>query len=275
MKLVLLALSLLFASCSTTQKQSRETPNSQTSIDSVYKEAQKEFNKRNYQKSLELFQQYLTGHKLSKNEKELFWAIDQIGRIYLTVEKSPKKAIEFFEKTLQEIQLNDAYEDNIQEWISVSKEWQKLSKMPKNVKKADDLFHLGKKFYDQGKTKLKFPADQSGNADFYIAATYLIPYVFNYDDGKYIGESLLMLGSIRFRSWNDYEYWTENFYLKEVIRRFPNTELSWKAYRILRNGIIIGYTGSGGDSTPPSQLRMLKRLEELAKPKKTNNKLKR
>lgn len=232
----------------------------------TYTQAQKEFNKKNYLQSIEYFEKFIEANKHKKDKRKVFWSIDQVGRIYLRVEKSPGKAIKFFNKVLKDVKLNDADEDTIQEWISVSKEWKKLGKMPRQIKKPEELFFLGEQYYQQGMDKLQYPADDSGNADFYIAATYLVPYVFNFDDGKNIGKALFMLGNIRHKSWNDYEYWTENFYLKEVIRRFPKTKLSWKAYQVLEKGVKTGYTGSGGDSTPPSQLKMLQEMKILAKP---------
>lgn len=132
---------------------------------------------------------------------------------------------------------------------------------------------MGKKYYLSGMKKNDYPADYKGKADLYIAATYLIPIVYNLNDSKNIGEVLLMLGTIRNKSWNDQDYWSENFYLKEVIHRFPHSDLARKAYKVLEDGIRFGYTGSGGDFTPPSQIRMLKVYKKLSEPQKIKSPL--
>jgi tetratricopeptide (TPR) repeat protein len=261
---------LTLMACSSPQKNPLPVNSQINSEQSMYREGQREFNKRNYKESLVLFNQYIEKNKNIKNKKtkeRVFWAIDQVSRIYLMIYKDTDKAISFLESISKSVKLSEAEDDDISEWISVAKDWKKRGKLPKNIKNPEELFKLGEKFFEQGMEKLKYPADNAGNADFYIASTYLIPYVYNYDNGKRIGKALFMLGNIRFRSWNDYEYWTENFYLKEVIRRSPHSKLAQRAYKLLDQGIHAGYTGTAGDNTPPSQIKMLKKFKKLANPK--------
>jgi len=75
-----------------------------------------------------------------------------------------------------------------------------------------------------------------------------------------------MMGKIRRHITLDPEYWTENFYRKEVIRRFPHTTIAQQAYQALEESVHFGYSGSGGDATPPSMGRMLKEYKSLADP---------
>lgn len=273
MKLLIIVVTLLLIGCSTTSTTmlNNQKVSKKISTLSDYREAQREYRRKNYLQSIELFEEFIEENKARKNKiikKRVLWAIDLVSRIYLRVYKDPARAINFLEKVQRNVVLNDAEGDIILEWISVSKEWRNHGILPKKIKNKEELFELGEKYYLQGMEKIEFPADDSGNADFYIAATYLVPYVYNYDDSKNIGKALFMLGNIRFRSWNDYEYWTENFYLKEVIRRYPGSKLAKRAYKALASGVKAGYTGSGGDLTPPSQLRMLKVFKKLANPKK-------
>jgi len=257
--------------CSSTQKPAPAIKSKIIELESLYREAQREFNKQNYKESLTLFIEYIEKNKnkvTPKSKNRFFWAIDQVSRIYLRVYKDTEQTIAFLESISKTTELSDAEEDDINEWLAVAKNWKKLGRMPKNIKNPEELFSLGEKYFERGMEKIKYPADDAGNADFYIAATYLTPYVYNYDNGKRLGKALFMLGNIRFRSWNDYEYWTENFYLKEVIRRYPNSKLAKRAYKILEDGIHAGYSGSSGDNTPPSQLRMLKKFKKLAHLKK-------
>ena len=233
----------------------------------LYEKGQKEFTKAHFDKASDLFEEFVMANKGKMNDetkKRVFWSIDMIMRIQLRVNKSPKKAILFLEKINKSFQLNDSDFDTIQEWLAVAKEWQGMGKIPKNISSEQQLYDLGKKFYDRGHKKSSAATGKSGNADLYIAATYLIPFVYNFNNSKNIGEVLYMLGTIRKKSWNDYDYWSENFYLKEVIQRFPHTDLAKKSYTVLEEGIRFGYTGSGGDFTPPSQIEMLKVYKQLA-----------
>ncbi|MBL6991585.1 MAG: hypothetical protein ISR65_17505 [Bacteriovoracaceae bacterium] len=257
----------LLANCSTNNKVVKAEVNKIEMPQDIYREAQMEFHRKNYKRSLILFKQFIEVSKSSNEKEKLFWCVDQVGRIYLKTKKNPSEAIKFFKHVLTIVKFDKDHEDTIREWIVVAKEWKKFGRMPKNAKDPSELYFLGEKYYQKGMDKIQFPADDTGNADFYIAATYLVPYVYNYDSGKHIGKALFMLGNIRSRSWNDHDYWSENFYLKEVIRRFPHSKLSMKAYEVLEDSIRSGYTGSRGDSTPPALVKMLKQLKLIAKPK--------
>ena len=278
MRIALVFCLTILVGCSTPMKERDAITSKERKIVKVatYREAQREFNRRNYQEAIRLFESFIENNKKRKTKlvkERVLWSIDLVARIYLRTYKDAVSAIDFLEKVYKNVSLNDSEEDIILEWISVTKEWKKHVVLPKKIQDKEELFKIGEKYYLQGMEKIQYPTDDVGKADFYIAANYLIPYVYNFDDSKNIGKALFMLGNIRFRSWNDYEYWTENFYLKEVIRRFPHSNLSKRAYKALKDGVRAGYTGSGGDFAPPSQIKMLESLKKLAIPKNVKSDL--
>ena len=237
----------------------------------LYREAQQHFRRKNYAEAARIFGQFLEKEKKDRSpfvRERVFWSIDLIVRIHLRVRKNPDAALDFLKHVRKGLSLNEAQEDSIDEWVSVAKQWKKMGKLPANIKTKKELFALGEKFYRRGMSKISYPSDDTGNADFYIAATYLVPFVYNFEGSENIGKALFMLGNIRFRSWTDYEYWTENFYLKEVIRRFPHSSLAKRAYKSLEESLRAGYTGSSGENIPPSQLKMLEVYKKLSQPSK-------
>ena len=239
-----------------------------SALDSLYREAQREFYKQNYTGSLTLLEKYLTESKNKKyKEERLFWVIDQIGRIYLRVKRNPDASIKFFEKVLKDKMLNDAHEDDLMAWLNAAKDWKKYSKMPKTVTNPEELFEIGKLFYDKANQKKSHPADVAGNAYYSIAKAYLMYFLINNEKHPKVGIALFMVGDIQSNIKTDPDYWIENFYLKEVIRRYPNTKLALKAYKKLEEDIYLGYTGSSGNNTPPSIKRMLRSYKKLAEPK--------
>ena len=144
-----------------------------------------------------------------------------------------------------------------------------VGQFPDTTQDPNNQYLLGERFFKAGMQKLKYPLDDAGSADFSIAQSYLLPFITQNDTDNRIGEALCMMGEIRRRLWNDKDYWAENFYFKEVIRRFAHTELAWKAYQSLEDDVHFGYSGSGGDHTPPSVSKMLKTYRALADPKPT------
>lgn len=239
-----------------------------TPLEGLYREAQREFHRKNYDAALPLLQEYVKKSKTKRYKQDrLFWVIDQIGRIYLREKRDPDGAIAWFKVLSDDPRFRDAELHVIDGWLAGAKEWKELGQLPHDVRSADELFSRGETFYQKGLSLKKYPADDAGNAHFHIAASYLVPFIVNFDRDARIGEALYMMGDIRRHSWTDSEYWSENYYLREAIRRFPHTKLALKAYELLEKDVHFGYTGSSGDNTPESLLRVLRRYKRLAEPK--------
>jgi hypothetical protein len=232
---------------------------------SALQEARRDIARGQYDLALRLLDQYVKQAK-SKAGKPLFhfYAIDAIGGIRLKIEQDPDGTIQFFKDVQNDSHLSAAEQDIVQGWIARAGEWKKLGKLPKDIHDSKTLFELGKKFYDEGVKRQKFIGDRSGDVDFNIASIYLIPFTVHYDKDPHIGEALFMMGDIRRRGWYDNEYWTENFYLTEVIRRFSGTPLAQRAYAALDEDVHFGYTGSSGDHTPDSWIMLLKELKNVS-----------
>lgn len=249
-----------------TTAQSKQ--NIKQDVNELYLEAQRQFARKNYELALPLLKQYIE----STNEENakplrLLNAIDQVGSIYLRITQDPDAALGFFKSFYNDKRLSDAELDAVEEWIGAATDWKRFGKMPTEIQSADQLYLLGLQYYNKGLEKLKFPMDKAGNADFHIAATYLVPFLVNFDTDERIGESLFYMGSIRRHVIIDNLYWTENYYLKETIRRFPHTPLAVKAWELLEEDVHFAYSGSEGEFTPLSVKQMLQQYQKLALPK--------
>ncbi|UCE06060.1 MAG: tetratricopeptide repeat protein [bacterium] len=235
------------------------------SINRLYHQAQTYFYNKQYDQALTAFNKYIHESKnLETDQPRILWCIDQIGRIYLREKRDPEAAIQFFNDMLKDHRLTEAEEDDISSWIAAAEDWQSVGKFPKMTQDPTEQFELGAMYFKAGMRKLQAPMDKAGNADFAIAQSYLLPFIINNDHDKRIGEALYMMGEIRRRLWNDVTFWAENYYFTEVIRRFPHTPLAWKAYQSFEEDVHFGYSGSGGDFTPESVVKMLKAYKALA-----------
>ncbi|KPJ95551.1 MAG: hypothetical protein AMJ53_02575 [Gammaproteobacteria bacterium SG8_11] len=237
-------------------------------VNELYLEAQRQFARKNYELALPLLKQYIESTN-QENAKplRLLNAIDQVGSIYLRVNQDPDAALRFFKSFYNDKRLSDAELDAVEEWLGAATDWKRFGKMPTEIQSPDQLYLLGLQYYNKGLEKLKFPMDKAGNADFHIAATYLVPFIVNFDTDVRIGEALYYMGSIRRHVIIDNLYWTENYYLKETIRRFPHTPLAEKAWELLEEDVSFAYSGSEGEFTPLSVKQMLQQYQKLAEPK--------
>lgn len=268
-KIIVLILSSFFIAHFSFANQKPHQPSSKE-LQKILDNANAEANRNSFDKALKLFIDYRKAAANAKNDPLVsFYVIESIGRIYLKVKQDPDAAIAFFTEALNDRNLADTNFDIIRSWLGRAKEWKNLSLLPKTIKDPKTLFDLGKKYYEHGIKLQKYTMDTIASADFSLASNYLVPFTIHFDKDPNIGDALYMMGEIRRRSWHDNNYWSENFYLMETIRRFPNTALAAKAYAALYEDVHFGYTGSSGDNTPETWIDLLKEFESLSKVKDT------
>ena len=254
---------LAFVGCSHGQKSHEDA--GALSLDELYRKGQRAFHKSEYGNSLRYFQSYIKAAEPGKYRKpRLIWVIDQVGYIYLRVQMKPEEAIRFFKNIENDERLSAAQADTITEWLGAAEEWKNEKHRPQTIQGANRLYTFGKKYFDRGVMKIDFPMDKSGNADFAIAGSYLRPFIIRFNNDKRIGDALLMMGTIKTNLRTDKGYWSENYFLKEAIRRFPGTKLAQKAWKKLDGEIRIGYTGSSGKHVPRSVENLLSEYKKLA-----------
>ncbi|MEO1337185.1 MAG: hypothetical protein AAFV29_16200, partial [Myxococcota bacterium] len=216
---------------------------------------------KNYGRALKQLQAFLRA--VPKDDARRFGAVEQVARIHLQFRRDPEAATAFLEKVKKTAKLSKENRDDVEQWLATAREWKKMGGLT-GTDNADDLFRRGVRYYRRGIADTEGPGDETGAASRYIAASYLVPFVVNYDGDQRIAQALLMLGDIHRRSWKDDQWWTVDFYLKEVIRRFPASPEAKRAYRILDEDIRMRWSGSSGDMTPGYLKTMLKRYKARA-----------
>ncbi len=226
----------------------------------LFTKAQTAYHQKNYGAALPLLMKYLKAAK--PDDPRRFGVIEQVARIHLQHKRDPSEAVAFLASVKKDSKLGKENADDVEQWLATAREWQKLGGLAE-TDDANKLFALGEKYYRKGTSDAE-AGDETGAASRYIAASYLVPFVSNFDGDPRLAKALLMLGDIRRRSWQADGYWTVDFYLKEVIRRFPKTPEARKAYKMLEEDIQIRWSGSSGDQTPEYLRGMLKKYRRLA-----------
>jgi hypothetical protein len=240
--------------------------NTQSEFEKTLDQAREKFYKQDFSLASEILENYLkTSAGRPDEELNHFIAISTIGSIYLRHKKDPASLIRLFETLDKNLRLSEMEQDILSAWVGATKEWIDDERTQKKNFGPDELFSLGKKYFKRGQDKSKFLADKTGFADFQIAATYFIPFMRKHDSDPRIQEVLLYLGEIRMRSWPDNKYWSENHYLSEAIRRHPSSEFGKKAFKLLKDDVTFGYSGSGGTHVPVSWVALLNEFEKLTK----------
>ena len=228
-----LSLSLFVSStaqAATSEEQQRAEMNA------LYQSARSALESRDHARALTLLEQYLDLTRTRAHRPErIFWAIDQAGYLHLGVERDPAQAIAFFTRMRDDPRLTDLDRGAIRDWIEVAESWkQERAHASTPIDDAAALYQRGKRFFESGQKKAETGIMAFAHADYHVADGYLRRFALLHDKSPRIGEVLYMLGAMRAWSRPDEAQWTDNFYLKEVIRRFPHTELAEEAHALLR-----------------------------------------
>ncbi len=232
-------------------------------IDLLYRNAQRTFQRGEFLTALPLLQRYIQVSADYEDETgRLFGVIDQIAQIYIREMRDPDKAIQFFSRIDDDPRLTNAQRDAVKGWISAAEDWKRTRAEigTKNLS-AGQLFSTATRYYRRA---LRAPGSPAARADLIIATRYLLPFIQEHDDDPRIGDALYMMGYARSYSLIDLEYWSENQYLRQVIHRFPHTDLARKAWQRLRDSATERYKRAGHDELPPSILQMLETYRALA-----------
>ena len=229
--------------------------------DKTFTQAQQAYHQKDYDRALVFIGRYLKTAR--SKDKRLLGMIEQGARIHLQHHHDPNAAIRFLRSIKKTKKLSRKDAEDVGQWLATAREWKKMGALTKNDS-ADSLFKLGQEYYRKGTDDIDGDDDETGAASRYIAAGYLVPFVLNFDSDPRLAKALLMLGDIRRRSWKADEWWTVDFYLKEVIRRFPGTPEARRAFDLLDDDIRMRWSGSRGDNTPEYLRTMLVRYRKLA-----------
>jgi tetratricopeptide (TPR) repeat protein len=122
---------------------------------------------------------------------------------------------------------------------------------------------LARKLIARGRDEAEYPADRSGLIP-YLAASRILNRVvaLRRDAGPELAEAYYLLGSVEARIGASFWESPSDFYLEMAIRMSPGTDVGRRAYALLEEETVLGFTGSGGEHLPDEERA---RLEELRK----------
>lgn len=122
----------------------------------------------------------------------------------------------------------------------------------------------GRQLVDQANRRASFPADRQALI-YHILASGMLHRVLeaHYGDGGdtlEVAEAYYLLGLTELRIGRDFWLSQAQHYLETAIRLAPQTPFAQRAYALLEEETVLGYTGSSGVTVPDD---VASRLEEL------------
>lgn len=143
---------------------------------------------------------------------------------------------------------------------------QELKQFDKSKPLSTINLAASRKVLDAGRREMEFPKDRDSLIHFVTASAMLNRYVYgNPESSVDTAEAYYMLGVTE--SLLGYSFWVsrQEFYLETAIRIAPGAAFSPKAFALLEESLIAGYTGSAGTNIPDDVNQLLTELKVLMK----------
>jgi hypothetical protein len=129
---------------------------------------------------------------------------------------------------------------------------------PKALRKAKELIKTAQ-------ATMEFPGDKAGLMHFVLAEALLNDFIFarGVDRGVDAAEAYYCLGITESLLENAFWLTKADFYLESAVRLAPAAPFAPRAYAMLEQNLILGYTGSAGTHLPDDVAALLQELKQL------------
>lgn len=165
------------------------------------------------------------------------------------------------EKVLAHGSLPDRIADDVRMWVVA------LKALEKNPPAGGDKLETAKALMANGKKEMEYPTDRSGLI-YYLAASGLLNQYIHDDkptDPKKLGEAYYLLGMAETVTGRSYWLSQTDRFLEAAIRTAPSAPYARKAFNLLEENIVMGYSGSSGTHIPADVQAKLKELGRLVR----------
>lgn len=120
-----------------------------------------------------------------------------------------------------------------------------------------------KKAVNAGKMQMDFPHDRQGLIHYVTANAMAARYIGNKPSPADAAEAYYLMGVTESLLGSSFWISKQDYYLETAIRLAPGATFSAKAYALLEENLIAGYTGSSGTHLPDDVRDLLKELKGL------------
>ena len=123
---------------------------------------------------------------------------------------------------------------------------------------------VARKILSDGRGLMEFPRDRDGLIHYLVASAILNRIVYQRgDQGPQTAEAYYWLGVSE--SLTEHSLWIQksDFYFETAIRLAPGADFAPKAYALLEDSYISGYTGSSGTHLPDDVRELLAELRKI------------
>lgn len=172
------------------------------------------------------------------------------------------------EKVLGYGALPERVTDDVTAWVN------SLKQLEQKPPVGSDKLEMGRNLMASGKKEMEYPTDRSGLI-YYLAASGLLNQYIHDDkpaDASKLGEAYYLLGMAEAVTGRSYWLSQTDRYLEAAIRTAPSAPYARKAFNLLEENVVLGYSGSSGTHIPGDVKAKLHELNRLVRGAKASEK---
>lgn len=177
--------------------------------------------------------------------------------ICLRVKGDPKRPVPVLQKFAARRDSWTQLREDVLQWVT------DLEKLTPTELDSDDVA-LARAMIERGRDEGTYPADRRGLVE-YLAASRILNRVVaaRRDASLELADAYYLLGAVEARIGQDFWSSPADFYLEMAIRMSPASESGRRAYALLEEETVLGFTGSGGEHLPDEERARLDELKAL------------
>ena len=177
--------------------------------------------------------------------------------ICVRVKGEPQRAVPVLQKFAARPDIWVQLREDVRQWQ------QDLEKLTRKELESDDVA-LARALMKRGRDEGAYPSDRRGLVE-YLAASRILNRVvaMRRDASPELAEAYYLLGAVEAQIGQDFWTSSADFYLEIAIRMSPKSESGRRAYALLEEQTLLGFTGSGGEHLPDEERARLAELKAL------------
>lgn len=211
---------------------------------------------RQFEKSLDEYERIFTSQQMSLEELLQDDPFVEYLILALRVKDEKSRVIKTF-STLHSQSMPAMIKRDIGAWLEAVKKIQ-----PR--RKGQDELSYARQLIAEGRKAMEFPQDRRSLVHSILASKELLAYLnqskikeAQQAEAYYeLGLCELVIGSVQMAG-------DSGFYFEEAIRLSPKAEFAKKAFALYEEGVLFGYSGSGGIKLPAEEKTKLDALRAL------------
>lgn len=178
--------------------------------------------------------------------------------VAIRVKNDPERPIPTLEKLAARPDIWAHLQGDLRQWIATLRARAAQGERPPSLEHA-------KRTLEEARSVIQFPSDRRALVHYLLASAELHRWLEANEakGGKDVAEAYYWLGLVESRVNGNYWVSEADFYLETAIRMAPKSQAGRRAFALLEEETLLGWTGSGGTVLPSDVQEHLDELRAL------------